>query len=91
LPVHHLGRRQSGRPCSARAGRGRLIDEGDARAVLEAMGRRGPRIVAISNHDSTPWTFELFAHVFGDRYCTLGVGEELQIEAPTAPAALATM
>jgi 7,8-dihydropterin-6-yl-methyl-4-(beta-D-ribofuranosyl)aminobenzene 5'-phosphate synthase len=54
----------------------------------------GPRVIssgiALSSHDSTPWTFDEFATLFGERYRTLRVGEELRIEAPTATAAVAT-
>jgi pimeloyl-ACP methyl ester carboxylesterase len=49
----------------------RPIDEGDARAVIEAIRRRGPRIVALATHDSTPWTFDVFAKLFGEYYRTL--------------------
>jgi 7,8-dihydropterin-6-yl-methyl-4-(beta-D-ribofuranosyl)aminobenzene 5'-phosphate synthase len=36
-------------------------------------------LVALSGHDSTPWTIDAFGHAFGDRYRTLRVGEELHI------------
>jgi hypothetical protein len=35
--------------------------------------------VALSSHDSTPWTYEAFGRAFGDRYRTLRVGDELVI------------
>lgn len=59
----------------------RPISEADARAVIEQLRARGPRIVALSGHDSTPWTFDAFAAAFGDGYRTLRVGEELRIGA----------
>jgi 7,8-dihydropterin-6-yl-methyl-4-(beta-D-ribofuranosyl)aminobenzene 5'-phosphate synthase len=37
--------------------------------------------VALSGHDSTPWTMDAFGHAFGNRYRTLRVGEEIQITA----------
>jgi 7,8-dihydropterin-6-yl-methyl-4-(beta-D-ribofuranosyl)aminobenzene 5'-phosphate synthase len=57
----------------------RPISEGDARAVIEQLRARGPRIVAVSGHDSTPWTFDAFAQAFGAGYRTMRVGEELRI------------
>jgi 7,8-dihydropterin-6-yl-methyl-4-(beta-D-ribofuranosyl)aminobenzene 5'-phosphate synthase len=57
------------------------ISERDAAAVIDAIRARGPRIVALSGHDSTPWTFAAFQRTFGDRYRTLRVGEELRIGA----------
>jgi hypothetical protein len=66
------------------------IEESDALALIEAIRQRGPRVVALSGHDSTPWTFEVFARAFGDRYRTLRVGEELRIDAFTRSADVAT-
>jgi hypothetical protein len=40
--------------------------------------------VALSWHDSTPWTYDAFGHAFGDRYRTLRAGEELRITAAAA-------
>jgi len=40
--------------------------------------------LALSGHDSTPWTYEAFGRAFGDRYRTLRAGEELQITAAAA-------
>jgi hypothetical protein len=37
--------------------------------------------VALSGHDSTPWTYDAFSRRFGDRYRTLRAGEELRITA----------
>ncbi|MGN6791355.1 MAG: MBL fold metallo-hydrolase [Streptosporangiaceae bacterium] len=59
----------------------RPISEGDVKHVLEEIHARGPRLVALSGHDSTPWTYEAFARQFGDRYRTLRAGEELRITA----------
>src|SRR5215471_16263946 len=60
------------------------ISERDAEHVVEEIQARGPRLVALSGHDSTPWAYEAFGRAFGDRYRTLRAGEELQITA-TAP------
>jgi hypothetical protein len=49
--------------------------------VLEEIEARGPRVIALSGHDSTPWTYDAFGRRFGDRYRTLRVGEELRITA----------
>ncbi|HEX6497418.1 MAG TPA: MBL fold metallo-hydrolase [Micromonosporaceae bacterium] len=82
LPVHALGT-----PLMVQAVLGnphpgwQPIGEGDVRHVLDEIEARGPRVVALSGHDSTPWTFNAFAERFGDRYRTLRVGEELTISA----------
>jgi 7,8-dihydropterin-6-yl-methyl-4-(beta-D-ribofuranosyl)aminobenzene 5'-phosphate synthase len=55
------------------------ISERDARHVLDEITARGPRLVALSGHDSTPWAYDAFARRFGDRYRTLRAGEELRI------------
>jgi 7,8-dihydropterin-6-yl-methyl-4-(beta-D-ribofuranosyl)aminobenzene 5'-phosphate synthase len=57
------------------------ISERDAEHVLDEIQARGPQLVALSGHDSTPWTYGAFARRFGDRYRTLQVGQELQITA----------
>jgi 7,8-dihydropterin-6-yl-methyl-4-(beta-D-ribofuranosyl)aminobenzene 5'-phosphate synthase len=54
----------------------RPIGERDAGHVLDQIAPAG-RLVALSSHDSTPWTYGAFAPRFGDRYRTLRVGEEL--------------
>jgi hypothetical protein len=46
--------------------------------------RRGPGLVALSGHDSTQWTIDALTRVFGDRYQTLRVGQEVVIAAPPA-------
>lgn len=82
LPVHAIGT-----PLVPQAVLGnpnwpwRPITEGDAQAVIAAIRERGPRLVALSGHDSTQWTLDAFAQAFGDRYRTLRVGEELVITA----------
>jgi 7,8-dihydropterin-6-yl-methyl-4-(beta-D-ribofuranosyl)aminobenzene 5'-phosphate synthase len=58
-----------------------LIGERDVEHVLDEIDARGPRVVALSSHDSTPWTYGAFADRFGDRYRTLRAGEELRIAA----------
>jgi 7,8-dihydropterin-6-yl-methyl-4-(beta-D-ribofuranosyl)aminobenzene 5'-phosphate synthase len=57
------------------------ISERDAEHVLDEIHARGPHLVALSGHDSTPWTYDAFTARFGDRYRTLRVGEELRITA----------
>ena len=85
LPVH-----ASGTPLVPQAVLGspyppwRPIGESDVAHVLDEIKARGPRIVALSGHDSTPWTFSAFTRRFGDRYRTLRAGEELQISAAIA-------
>jgi 7,8-dihydropterin-6-yl-methyl-4-(beta-D-ribofuranosyl)aminobenzene 5'-phosphate synthase len=82
LPVHPVGT-----PLLPQAVLGspnwpwRPISERDAAHVLDEIAARGPRLVALSSHDSTPWTYEAFARRFGDRYRTLRAGEELRIAA----------
>jgi 7,8-dihydropterin-6-yl-methyl-4-(beta-D-ribofuranosyl)aminobenzene 5'-phosphate synthase len=59
----------------------RPISEGDAREVITAIRERGPELVALSGHDSTPWTLDAFAETFGAKYRTLRVGDELEVVA----------
>ena len=59
----------------------RPISERDAAHVLDELAARGPQLVALSSHDSTPWTYGAFARRFGDRYHTLRAGEPLTIGA----------
>ena len=49
--------------------------------MIEQIRARGPRVVARSGHDSTPWTFAAFQRAFGDGYRTMRVGSELRISA----------
>lgn len=58
-----------------------LPSEQDAQVAISEIAARGPRLVALSSHDSSPWTFTAFAEAFGDRYRTMRVGEELRISA----------
>lgn len=87
LPVHPLGT-----PLIPQAVLGsphppwRLVDERDAAAVMDAIGQRGPRVVALSGHDSTPWAGQRFAARFGDAYRLLRAGEELRVTAAGATA-----
>jgi 7,8-dihydropterin-6-yl-methyl-4-(beta-D-ribofuranosyl)aminobenzene 5'-phosphate synthase len=80
LPVHALGT-----PLIPQAVFGsphwpwKPIGEQDVHDAIEALRERGPRIVALSGHDSTPWTYEAMERAFGDGYRTLRVGEELEI------------
>jgi hypothetical protein len=60
------------------------VSERDAELVLDEVGARGPRLVALSGHDSTPWTYGAFTRRFGGRYRTLCAGEELRITAAAA-------
>jgi hypothetical protein len=53
--------------------------------VLAEIEARGPRLIALSGHDSTPWTYDAFARRFGERYRTLRAGEELRISAALIP------
>jgi 7,8-dihydropterin-6-yl-methyl-4-(beta-D-ribofuranosyl)aminobenzene 5'-phosphate synthase len=59
----------------------RPVGEADAAHVLDEITARGPLVVALSGHDSTPWTYREFRRCLGDRYRTLRVGEELRIGA----------
>jgi 7,8-dihydropterin-6-yl-methyl-4-(beta-D-ribofuranosyl)aminobenzene 5'-phosphate synthase len=80
LPVHPLGT-----PFLAQAILGspnwpwRPIGERDVAEAIDAVRTRGPQIIALSGHDSTPWTYDAFERAFGDGYRTLRVGEELLI------------
>lgn len=82
LPVHPLGT-----PLIPQALLGnphwpwRPVGERDVAHVIEEVRTRGPRVVALSSHDSTPWTFEALGRAFGDGYRTMRVGDELRIGA----------
>ncbi len=86
LPVHAVGT-----PLMPQAVLGspyppwRPISEHDVAHVLDVLDERGPRIVALSGHDSTQWTYDAFGRHFGDRYQTLRAGVSLDISA-TEPA-----
>ncbi|MGN6680515.1 MAG: hypothetical protein ACTHKL_22370 [Streptosporangiaceae bacterium] len=60
---------------------GGVVSERDVTHVLDEIHARGPSLVALSSHDSTPWTYDAFGRRFGDRYRTLRAGEELRITA----------
>lgn len=60
------------------------ISERDVAHVLDEIAARGPHLVALSSHDSTPWTYDAFGRRFGDRYRTLRAGEAVTISAATA-------
>ncbi|MBO0822697.1 MAG: MBL fold metallo-hydrolase [Actinobacteria bacterium] len=93
LPVHPLGT-----PLVPQAVLGspnwpwRPIGEHDVATAIQEITSRGPRLVAVSSHDSTPWTYNAFARAFGEKYRTLRVGDRLQIGAfPPEPAAAADL
>lgn len=77
LPVHALGT-----PLVVQAVFGsphwpwRPIGERDVAEAIDAIQTRGPQVIALSGHDSTPWTYDAFERAFGERYRTLRVGEE---------------
>jgi 7,8-dihydropterin-6-yl-methyl-4-(beta-D-ribofuranosyl)aminobenzene 5'-phosphate synthase len=48
-------------------------------STIEALGRRSPKLVALSPHDSSHWTLDRFREAFGDRYRTIRVGEEIRV------------
>ncbi len=60
------------------------IGEADVAAAIQEITARGPQFVALSSHDSTPWTYDAFGRAFGDRYRTLRAGDELVITAAGA-------
>lgn len=57
------------------------INEADARSVIDSIRERGPALVALSGHDSTPWTIAAFDEAFGERHQALRVGQEIVIRA----------
>ena len=83
LPVHGMG---SGFIPQAVLGNPnwpwRPISEADARRAIASILERGPELVALSGHDSTPWTMTAFGDAFGERFRPLRVGEEILIRAP---------
>jgi 7,8-dihydropterin-6-yl-methyl-4-(beta-D-ribofuranosyl)aminobenzene 5'-phosphate synthase len=85
LPVHPLGT-----PLLPQAVLGnpnwpwRPIGERELAAAIQELNDRAPRLIALSGHDSTPWACAAFGRVFGARYRTLRVGEELVMSAEGA-------
>lgn len=81
LPVHALGT-----PFMLQATIGspnwpwRPMGENDVRHVMDEIEARGPRLVALSGHDSSPWTWTAFAERFGERYGVLRVGDAVQVD-----------
>lgn len=81
LPVHALGT-----PFMVQAVLGgpnwpwQPVGESDVRHVMDEIEARGPRLVAVSGHDSSPWTWRAFEDRFGDRYGTLRVGEAVRVD-----------
>jgi len=59
------------------------VGERDVATAIQELTARGPRIIGLSGHDSTPWTYDAFAAAFGTRYRTLRVGDEVVIRATT--------
>jgi 7,8-dihydropterin-6-yl-methyl-4-(beta-D-ribofuranosyl)aminobenzene 5'-phosphate synthase len=57
---------------------------------MDAIAERGPRVVALSGHDSTPWADREFASRFGGAYRLLRAGQELRITAAGATPAAST-
>lgn len=55
------------------------IGERDVAHVVGELRARGPGVLAVSGHDSTPWTFEARQRAFGAGYRTMRVGDELRI------------
>jgi hypothetical protein len=60
------------------------IGERDVQAAIRELTARGPRLVAVSSHDSTPWTYAAVGRALGDAYRTLQVGDELEVTASGA-------
>lgn len=80
LPVHPLGTPYLGQAILGSPNwPWQPIGERDAAETIEAIRTRGPQIIALSGHDSTPWTYDAFERAFGERYRTLRVGDELLI------------
>lgn len=82
LPVHAIGTPLIPQAVLGNPNWGwRPISEDDARTVIATIRERGPGLVALSAHDSTPWTLEAFDEAFGARHRPLRVGEEITIHA----------
>jgi len=60
------------------------LGEKDVAAAIQQITARGPQFVALSSHDSTPWTYDRFGLAFGDQYRTLHAGDELVLTATGA-------
>jgi 7,8-dihydropterin-6-yl-methyl-4-(beta-D-ribofuranosyl)aminobenzene 5'-phosphate synthase len=82
LPVHAVGTRLMPQAVLGNPNwPWRPISEADARAVIATIRERGPGLVALSGHDSTPWTIAAFDDAFGTRHRPLRVGEPITVTA----------
>jgi len=57
------------------------ISERDTEHALEQIHARGPRVIALPGHDSTPSTHATFSRHLADRYHTPRTGQQLRITA----------
>ncbi len=55
------------------------ITREELQANIDLLKQRQPKIVALSPHDSSPLSFEMFRESFGSAYRNLRVGEEIRV------------
>jgi 7,8-dihydropterin-6-yl-methyl-4-(beta-D-ribofuranosyl)aminobenzene 5'-phosphate synthase len=57
----------------------KLIGRADVQTTVDYLKRKGPKLVAISPHDSCDWAVDAFRQAFGDRYHDVVVGREIVV------------
>ena len=55
----------------------RGLSEKDVFDAIEALRAADVQIVALSPHDSSPWSIQQFKDAFGEKYVEVKVGKEI--------------
>jgi hypothetical protein len=58
----------------------RPLSNPDVEAAVTRLRTAGASLVAVSGHDSTPYTMRRFAAAFGPRFREAQVGDEIQVD-----------
>ena len=58
----------------------RPLSDPDVEAAVTRLRTAGASLVAVSGHDSTPYTMRRFPAAFGPRFREVQVGDEIQVD-----------
>ena len=75
-----LGRGICRRPSPGAAATWRPLSDPDVEAAVTRLRTAGASLVAVSGHDSTPYTMRRFPAAFGPRFREVQVGDEIQVD-----------
>lgn len=82
-PVERSRMVRAGLPIQRLVGTGKYpwdpVDREDVFEAIALIKKRGPRLVALSAHDSCDWSIGAFRDAFGDSYRELLVGREIEV------------